>query len=423
MSTIGSPGLSQAIRLDSSTGVGNDQAPRRNGLTVALLTGGADRHYALGLATALIPQGAVIDVIGSNELDCPDVHHRPGMTFLNLRGDQDHGASFAKKVSRVLLYYARLIRYSATAKPGIFHILWNNKFEFFDRTFLMLYYKFLRKKIVLTVHNVNKARRDGRDTRLNRLTLRIQYRLSDHMFVHTEKMKLELIDEFGEKEARVTLIPYGINNSIPQTDLDSSGARQRLGIREAERTILFFGNIAPYKGLEYLVLAFRQVLALRDDYRLIIAGRPKNCETYWRAILDGMRNDILSRRILLRAEFIPDEETEIYFKAADVLVLPYTHIYQSGVLSLGYSFGLPVIGTDVGSFREDILEGKTGFLCRPSDPVDLARAIQTYFESNLYRRLAQTRRELSEYAQQRCSWHIVAEMTCNTYDGLERSQQ
>ena len=95
------------------------------------------------------------------------------------------------------MYYAKLIRYAATAKPRIFHILWNNKFEFFDRTLLMLYYRLLGKRIVLTLHNVNAGRRDSKDTRLNRLTLRIQYRLADHIFVHTEKMKLELIEEFG----------------------------------------------------------------------------------------------------------------------------------------------------------------------------------------------------------------------------------
>jgi glycosyltransferase involved in cell wall biosynthesis len=52
---------------------------------------------------------------------------------------------------------------------------------------------------------------------------------------------------------------------------------------------------------------------------------------------------------------------EVYLKAADVMVLPYNEIFQSGVLFLGYSFGLPVIATDVGSFREEIVEGERGF--------------------------------------------------------------
>src|ERR1700723_205860 len=117
--------------------------------SVALLTGGADKPYAFGLATALISKGTVIDLIGNDDLDCPDFHGRPGVTFLNLRGDQQSDAGFVRKASRVLIYYAKLIRYTATAEPRIFHILWNNKFEFFDRTVLMLYYKLLRKKIVL----------------------------------------------------------------------------------------------------------------------------------------------------------------------------------------------------------------------------------------------------------------------------------
>ena len=73
-------------------------------------------------------------------------------------------------------------------------------------------------------------------------------------------MKRELVEEFGEQEARVTVIPFGINNAVPQTHLTSGDARRQLGICEGERTILFFGRIAPYKGLEYLVSAFQQIL-------------------------------------------------------------------------------------------------------------------------------------------------------------------
>ena len=161
-------------------------------IRVTLLTGGADPPYAYGLATALIGKGPILEVIGNDDLDCPEFHGKPRLTFLNLRGDQRPDASFVTKVSRVAMYYAWLIRYAATAKPWIFHILWNNKFEYFDRTLLMLYYKALGKKIVLTAHNINAGIRDSNDSRLNRLTLWIQYRLADHIFVHTEQMKGEL---------------------------------------------------------------------------------------------------------------------------------------------------------------------------------------------------------------------------------------
>src|SRR5712692_822130 len=186
-------------------------------IAVTLLTGGSDKPYAFGLTSDLISKGVAIDLIGSDELDCPEFRCMPGLDLLNLRGDQRSDVSFVTKMSRVTRYYAKLIRYAATARPKIFHILWNNKFETLDRTLLMLYYRFLGKKIVLTVHNVNARRRDSKDTRLNRLTLRIQYQLADHVFVHTEKMRLELIEEFGVQPALVTVIPFGINNAVPNT--------------------------------------------------------------------------------------------------------------------------------------------------------------------------------------------------------------
>jgi D-inositol-3-phosphate glycosyltransferase len=151
---------------------------------------------------------------------------------------------------------------------------------------------------------------------------------------------------------------------------------------------------------------------------LIVAGNPKNCEEYWNAVqksLDRLENH---DRILQHIAFIPDAETEIYFKAADVVVLPYRHIFQSGVLSLSYSFGVPVIASDVGALREDIIEGKTGFVCRPEDPAGLARAIEKYFATDLYFRLSSHRQEIREYACGRYSWDVVSELTKNVYEDL-----
>ncbi|HEU0047503.1 MAG TPA: glycosyltransferase family 4 protein, partial [Nitrososphaera sp.] len=340
---------------------------------MSLLTGGADKPYAFGLATELAAEAVALDVIGNDELDCPEFHKAPRLNFLNLRGNQNPNTSWTKKALRVLLYYFKLIRYAAGAQPRIFHILWNNNFKHFDRTILMLYYRWLGKKVVLTVHNVNAETRDSRDSWWNRITLRLQYQLADHLFLHTEKMREELIEGFGVARERTTVIPFGINNAVPNTDLSSREARVRLGIRENEKMILFFGNIAPYKGLEYLVAAFRKLAPKHDEYRLVVAGRPKNCEKYWQEILDSIHDDVRNGQILVRADCIPDEETEIFFKAADVMVLPYRYIYQSGVLFLGYSFGLPVLVADVGSLKEDVVEGKTGFVFSPENSGDLAR--------------------------------------------------
>jgi len=232
-------------------------------------------------------------------------------------------------------------------------------------------------------------------------------------------MKRELIEVFGVPGSRVSVIPFGINNAVPHTDLTPEQARQRLGIRPGERTMLFFGSIGSYKGLEFLVAAFQRLAARAPDYRLIIAGQPvRDYGAYFVAIQQAIDRDASRERIVQRTAFIPDEETELYFKAADLLVLPYTQVSQSGVLVLGYSFGLPVVATDVGSLREDVLEGRTGFLCRPSDPVDLAETIDRYFQSDLFRAADRRRSTIRDYGRERYSWDTVSQATCAVYKEL-----
>jgi glycosyltransferase involved in cell wall biosynthesis len=402
---------------------GSKRVATPSGLSVALLTGGSDRPYVYGLSQALSSIGIAVDLIGSDELDEPDLRNMPGISFFNLRRDQLPNVGLFAKIFRILAYYWRLIRYAASSKPRIFHILWNNKFQTFDRTILMLYYRLLGKTVVLTAHNVNRSRRDASDTMFNRLTLRIQYRLADHIFMHTAKMKDELIKEFGVPANRTTVIPFGINNSVPDTNLSPREAKQRLGLSVSQKTILFFGWIKPYKGLEYLIRAFRRLAPRHNDYQLIITGRLEpGCERYWESIRAEIQEHIDAGRIITRIEFVPDRETEIYFKAADVLILPYRKIFQSGVLFLAYNFGLPVLAANVGSLKEDVVEGATGFVFRPEDPIDLARAIEQYFRSDLFAELEKRRREIRDAARQRHSWEVVAELTLGVYASLIRSE-
>jgi D-inositol-3-phosphate glycosyltransferase len=388
-------------------------------LEVALLTGGDDKSYALGIASALVKQRVSIDFIGSDKLDAPELHTTPLVNFLNLRGDQRENVGFLRKVLRILGYYWRLVRYAAAARPPVFHILWNNKFQFIDRVLLMLYYRLLGKKIVFTAHNVNAARRDSKDTIVNRASLRIQYHLADHIFVHTERMKSELVAEFGVPKSEISVIPFGINNTSPTTAMTSSEAKQRLRVSSSDKTALFFGQIAPYKGLEYLIDAFSDVTKRNESYRLIIAGKVKQGQRdYWNEIRRKIAINEIQHRIIERIEHIPDEEVELYFKAADVLVVPYVQIFQSGVPFLAYSFGLPVIATDVGSLRDDIVDGSTGFVCRPEDSCNLANTIDKYFKSELFHDLEARREEIKKFANERYSWNKVATITTGVYSNL-----
>jgi len=408
-SAAGAPSASAAGTANVRT-VSADRPTR-----VALLTGGTDKHYAVALAVALAGAGVAVDFIGSTDLDCAEVH-TPGIRFLNLRGDQREDVAYAQKAARVLFYYARLLAYAAVCKPKVFHILWNNKFELFDRTLLMLYYRCLGKRVMFTAHNVNAASRDSRDNWLNRFSLRTQYRLCTRIFVHTELMKRQLVEDFGVAAERVVVIPYGINVTLPTVGMTQHDARTRLGLRPDDRVLLFFGQIAPYKGLDSLVDAVTRLSGGDEHLRLVIAGKIKQgWGQYWSDVKSAIADAGIGGRIVEHVRFIADDEIEQYYAAADALVLPYTHIFQSGVLFMAYSFGLPVIATDVGSLKESIVEGRTGLVCEPRDSAALADAIRRYFSSDLYRALAARRADIRAFADERHSWKTVGKITAAAY--------
>lgn len=387
-------------------------------MKISLLTAGKDPHYALGLLSALISKGIIIDFIGNDSMTDAGVVHNNSVTYHNLRGDQSPHVALKEKVIRVLKYYFTLIKYAATTDSKIFHILWLNKFLYFDMTLLNVYYKCLGKRIVYTAHNINIKERDGRNTIVNKLCLSFLYKVVDHIFVHTEKMKQQLLNDYKLRHEKVSVIPFGINNAMPNSALTCRDAKKIFHFKEHDKVILFFGNIAPYKGLEYLLLALVHLKEQWNDFKLIIAGRIKNCDSYWRKIQGIMKDNALEDHIICKTEYIPDEHVQDYFKASDVLILPYKYIFQSGVIFLSYNFGLPVIAADIGSLKEDVDEGKTGFMCKPEDPIDLAKKIHLYFQSDLYYNLEENRDTIITYANEKHSWDNVGDITHAVYENL-----
>ena len=387
-----------------------------NKIKVSILTGGQDLHYALGLMSGLVLQKVNVEFIGNDSMQTSTVTRYSNVKYINLRGDQSSTAPIHEKIKRVLKYYLKLLIYAAETDSKLFHILWLNKFTYIDRTFINLYYKMLGKKILYTAHDINYRKLVGQDSIINNLTLRFMYIIVDHIFVHTEVMKAELTNGYKVAADKITVVPFGVNDVIPITDLTTLQARNKLSIENGRKVILFFGNIAPYKGLEYLIEAMSQLKGKMDDVKLIVAGRIKHdCQAYWDKISAMIEQYRLNDSIMCRTEYIPEEEAEIYFKSADLLVLPYKNIFQSGLIYTSYRFGLPVVATDVGSLRADIIEGKTGFVCKTEEPVDMANKITVYFESDLYKELEKTRKEIIEYASEKYSWAKAGEIATDIY--------
>jgi D-inositol-3-phosphate glycosyltransferase len=405
--------------------MGDDRAPvsgaSADATRVALLTGGKDRHYVIGLLRALGSKAVLVDCVAGDEIEGADVGRH--VRLVNLVGGQDAARSLAARVRGVAGYYARLLGYVCRTRARVVHVLWFRKFERTEGVVLTALLRLAGKKIVFTAHNVDADARDGTSTRVRRLALRALYRAVHHILVHTEKMQDELCEQFGVARTKVTVVPFGVNDVIPRSALPRLEARRRLGLHGDDRVLLFFGTIVPYKGVDDLLRAVGRLVkdGKGDQLRVVIAGPVwSGAREYWSGLERLIESLGLADRVRtdVRFEYIPDEEVGVFFRAADVSVLPYRNIYQSGVLALSYFQGVPVIVADVGSLGTDVIDGKTGLLFAAGDDADLAAAIQRYFASDLYANAEGTSRVVRDYGMERFSWSRNADLTADVYRRL-----
>jgi glycosyltransferase involved in cell wall biosynthesis len=166
-------------------------------------------------------------------------------------------------------------------------------------------------------------------------------------------------------------------------------ARLKLNLSEEKKTLLFFGLIRDYKGLDVLLKAFSE---LDDSYQLLIAGEIYGKSDKYLNLIENSKN----KNIFLFNQYIPDDEVNIYFSAADLCVLPYRSATQSGITGTSFHFEVPVIATDVGGLRESLKDGLLGEVVESENPVALQKAILDVFkDENLEKFKSQIQKEKS----------------------------
>src|SRR5690606_14797473 len=122
-------------------------------------------------------------------------------------------------------------------------------------------------------------------------------------------------------------------------------AQKQLGLKAAQRYLLFFGFIRKYKGLDILLKAMADERIKNAGIRLIIAGEYYGDQAYYEQLMDDLG---IRGRLHLFTEFIPNEDVKYYFSAADCVVQPYRTATQSGISQIAYHFEKPMIVTNVG---------------------------------------------------------------------------
>ncbi len=159
--------------------------------------------------------------------------------------------------------------------------------------------------------------------------------------------------------------------------LNQKEAIAKLGLDTEKRTILFFGIIRDYKGLDILLDAFSR---LSDEFQLIIAGECYGSFAKYKMQIDSNQN---KERINLHLNYISDQEVTNFFSAADVCVLPYKSATQSGITAISHHFCVPIIATDVGGLKETIKNGENGLIVESADAEKIKFAIEKYFKDGL----------------------------------------
>lgn len=196
-------------------------------------------------------------------------------------------------------------------------------------------------------------------------------------------------------DARYEVFPHPVYDHFGEP-LTREDACRQLGLDPARKTLLFFGLIREYKGLDILLEAFR---GLPDDYQLVIAGEPYGSFEKYQRILDSLPG---KDRVKVFPQYIRDSEVKLYFSAADVSVLPYRTATQSGISAASYHFDVPLIVTDVGGLKETIGERGTGLVAPKADPEDVRKEIVRYFEDAS---IAPACREAIKKEKERLSWN------------------
>lgn len=154
---------------------------------------------------------------------------------------------------------------------------------------------------------------------------------------------------------------------------DRYAAEEALGLEHGKKTLLFFGLIRQYKGLDILLEAFK---SLPEDYQLVIAGEPYGSFKSYQDIIDASGS---KDRIHLFLKYIKDSQVSEYFSVSDLAVLPYRSATQSGISSVAYHFEVPMVVTDVGGLKETIGNRGTGLVCKEVNAESVAKEIRRFF--------------------------------------------
>ncbi|WP_254838761.1 glycosyltransferase [Natronomonas marina] len=227
--------------------------------------------------------------------------------------------------------------------------------------------------VVRTVHN--ERHHEGKYPRTERVVNETVFAVADAVTVKCRAAAERIAAAYTvPSAAELHVVPDGSYVSAYENDVSPATAREELSISEGAFVYLFFGLVREYKGIPELLAAFGELDV--PDAELWVVGSPKSDALGGE--IDALAAGTGNVRTVL--EFVPDERIQYYLNAADVLVLPYRDVLNSGSAHLGCTFGLPVVAPAMGCLPAALSAANDDLLYDPGAPDGLRRALRRAHE-------------------------------------------
>ncbi len=392
-------------------------------------------HYAYQLCSAMAEEGADVTLVTSRQYELSSYPHNFSVNrFLNLWRQTDPRLSRPPRnrldaisrrlfwtvrrgfrAIRLTLEWSKLTNYLIRMHPDIVQF---GEIDFAFESFFL--HRLSRKGITLAQICHEFEARDGVSWFAN-LNTRLSgsvYEAFSLIFLHGEANKKQFASLFDIPSQRLHVIPMGNEQLFMKSSggqMSSLSWMQKYAIESASHVILFFGSIAPSKGVPDLIKAFAMVHAADKNARLVIAGMPSK-HADMQALIQLAADLGLSDAIVFDTRYVPVEEVGAWMQIASVVVFPYLSGTQSASIQVAYTFGRPVVATQVGGFGEEVDDGLSGMLVPPGSPEALARAIQRIIED------PQQARKMGDYARRlsetRFAWSSIARQILDVYSNF-----
>ena len=218
----------------------------------------------------------------------------------------------------------------------------------------------------------------------NRTLLSLMFKFSNVLIVHNNPNEKTMREKYPSIQHKIRMIMQGNYNAFLTKNMTQKQAREQINLPQDKKIILVFGNIREGKGTETSVRAFYEIED-KTSLLLLVAGNPNR--GYDMTPIRKMAEDVsMQGYVMMRDHFIEDEDVEAYYKAADIVLVPYERIYTSAVLVYAYSCAMACIVSEQKELLEFAEDGKDCVVFKVKDTKDLKEKMQMLLNDDALRK-------------------------------------